>query len=228
MDYSYYEGKFPHPRDIPLTLANGAHGFVGRHSYGIELIKFRVWGPSSSFWIGRFCSIAHCEIFLGGNHPTHFIGQGLFLPKFFPTASDVEKERTEELSRTATNGDVVIGHDVWIGEHVTVMSGVTIGDGAVLAANANVTKDVPPYSIVGGNPARILRPRFPQGITTLLERLRWWDLPDQTIDQYLKIIRSPATEESLRRLCAQFPPGCEIRTPVSHDDREKRQERNTE
>lgn len=75
-----------------------------------------------------------------------------------------------------TNGDVVIGNDVWIGSGVTIMSGIKIGDGAVISANSSVIKDVLPYEIVGGNPAKSIKLRFDVQIIKLLLNLRWWDL----------------------------------------------------
>ena len=80
-----------------------------------------------------------------------------------------------------TNGDVRIGNDVWIARGCTIMSGITIGDGAVIGANATVVKDVPPYYIAAGNPAKAIRPRFPDKIIERLLVLRWWDLPVEDI-----------------------------------------------
>jgi carbonic anhydrase/acetyltransferase-like protein (isoleucine patch superfamily) len=81
------------------------------------------------------------------------------------------------IGHPSTNRDVNIGNDVWIGSGVTIMSGITIGDGAVLSANACVVKNVPPYHIVGGNPAKFIKQRFDDDIIQLLMNLKWWTLP---------------------------------------------------
>ena len=78
-------------------------------------------------------------------------------------------------------GDLIIGNDVWIGYNATIMAGVTIGDGAIIATNATVVKDVPPYSIVGGNPAQIIKYRFDEAIREKLLQLKWWDWPIEKI-----------------------------------------------
>ncbi len=90
----------------------------------------------------------------------------------------------------ATKGDVVIGNDVWLGDESTIMSGVTIGDGAVVAARAVVTRDVPPYTIVAGNPARPIRKRFTDQLIAMLLELRWWDLPVDKINEYMPFLCS--------------------------------------
>jgi len=146
-NYDYYEGKFPLPQDVTITLSNGANASVGRHTYGVELIKLHLWDSKNSFSIGRFSSIAHTQFFLGGNHPKHFFAQGMFLPKYFSNAGDIEESLNEDF---ASNGNINIGSDVWIGNFSTIMSGINVGDGAVIAANAHVVSDVLPYSIVGG------------------------------------------------------------------------------
>ncbi len=85
-------------------------------------------------------------------------------------------------------GDVTIGSDVWIGSNVIVMSGVTIGDGAVVATGSVVTADVPPFTIVGGNPARPIRKRFDDDVIEKLLELRWWDWPDEKIRANIHVL----------------------------------------
>ncbi len=87
-------------------------------------------------------------------------------------------------------GDIVIGSDVWIGYEAVILSGVTIGDGAVIGARAVVTKDVPPYTIVGGVPARPIRKRFNDSTIAALLRLRWWDWPRERIARNLPAIQA--------------------------------------
>ena len=91
-------------------------------------------------------------------------------------------------------GDIVVGNDVWIGYEAVILSGVTIGDGAIVAARAVVTKDVPPYAIVGGVPAKIIRPRFPEDVIKRLQSLRWWDWPEEKLQLHLAAIQSGRVE----------------------------------
>ena len=87
-------------------------------------------------------------------------------------------------------GDIVIGNDVWIGYEAVIMAGVTIGDGAIIGARAVVTKDVPPYTIVGGVPARDIRRRFSDDVIARLLELKWWDWPAEQIQRNIKNIQS--------------------------------------
>ena len=87
-------------------------------------------------------------------------------------------------------GDIIIGNDVWIGFEAVILAGVTIGDGAIIGARAVVTKDVPPYTIVGGVPAKPIKKRFDKNIITHLLRMKWWDWPDKKIAQNIEAIQS--------------------------------------
>ena len=89
-----------------------------------------------------------------------------------------------------TGGGIIVGNDVWIGYETVLLSGVMIGDGAVIGTRAVVTRDVPPYSIVGGVPARVIRQRFDDGTVSALFSLRWWDWPPQKIAAHLDAIRA--------------------------------------
>jgi hypothetical protein len=100
----------------------------------------------------------------------------------------------------ATRGDVTIGHDVWIGSQAMIMSGVSIGHGAVIAARAVVTKDVAPYAIVGGNPARELRKRLPEVDIAALLDVRWWDLPTERVKALLPLLMSENVGELVARI----------------------------
>jgi acetyltransferase-like isoleucine patch superfamily enzyme len=122
----------------------------GDFTYGTPTVFS--WGEGTVLRVGRFCSIAgNVSIFLGGNHRSDWITTYPFgCLKYF----------NKKPGHPSTNGDVVIGNDVWIGCNATILSGVKIGDGSVIAANSLVTKDVPDYSIVGGNPAKVIRKDF--------------------------------------------------------------------
>lgn len=97
-------------------------------------------------------------------------------------------------------GNTVVGNDVWIGNNATIMPGVTIGDGAIVGTNAVVTKNVDPYTIVAGNPARVIRKRFDDETRTLLLKIAWWDWPIEKITQHLHLITSGNTEK-LKLFC---------------------------
>ena len=94
----------------------------------------------------------------------------------------------------------IIGNDVWIGCNATILRGVTIGDGAIVAANAFVNKDVPPYAIVGGVPAKVLKYRFSENIITKLLHLKWWDFPIERIRRNHHLFTEPLTEQILTQV----------------------------
>ena len=97
-----------------------------------------------------------------------------------------------------SNGPVIIGHDVWISTGVTILSGINIGHGSVIAADALVTKDVPPYSIVGGNPAKLIRYRFsPDEIESILA-LEWWNWPKEKVEESIDLLSGTNIESLIR------------------------------
>jgi len=100
----------------------------------------------------------------------------------------------------STKGDVVIGNDVWIGGGATLMHGITVGDGAVIANNSHVVKDVKPYAIVGGNPAKEIRYRFSDEVINALLDLRWWDFPDDRIRNVMQYLRAEPTLETIAQV----------------------------
>ena len=142
---------------------------IGDYTYGKPEVLFD--NSEANLTIGKFCSIANgVTIFLGGNHRTDWISTYPFnkMPHNFPEAINIK-------GHPASKGNVVIGNDVWIGRNVTILSGVTIGNGAVIATSAVVTKNIGPYEIWGGNPAKKLKMRFDANKIKYLENLRWWD-----------------------------------------------------
>jgi phosphonate metabolism protein (transferase hexapeptide repeat family) len=123
--------------------------------------------------IGKFCSIAAHTRINPGNHPMQRASQSHFSYRASAYFEDAEDDAEFFAWRRST--PVTIGHDVWIGHGAIVLPGRTIGTGAVVAGGAIVTKDVAPYSIVAGNPARLIRRRFPEDIAERLTALAWWD-----------------------------------------------------
>ena len=138
--------------------------------------------------IGKFCSIA-CGakfLFTSGNHSLRSLSTYTF-PIFF---EEWGLDAKDICSAWDNKGDIVIGNDVWIGYEALILSGVTVGDGAIIGSRAVVTKDVPPYTIVGGVPARPIRRRFDDAAIETLEALRWWDWDPEKIRRNLPAIQS--------------------------------------
>lgn len=138
--------------------------------------------------IGKFCSIACGARFLfnSANHTMNSLSTYPF-PIFFEEWGLDVKDIT---SAWDNKGDIVIGNDVWIGYEAVIMAGVTIGDGAIIGARAVVTKDVPPYTIVGGVPAKQIRKRFSDETISELLNLKWWDWPIEKISHNIELIKS--------------------------------------
>jgi acetyltransferase-like isoleucine patch superfamily enzyme/SAM-dependent methyltransferase len=143
---------------------------IGAYTYADGAVNFVLPNPEDRIEIGKFCAIAsNVSIFGGGEH---FIRRTTTYPFKFIFLQSFPIERNEDAT---TKGKTSIGNDVWIGQGVTILSGVSIGDGAVIGAGAVVSKDVPPYSVVAGNPAQVVRYRFqPETIEKLL-KLKWWN-----------------------------------------------------
>ena len=138
--------------------------------------------------IGKFCSIACGAKFLfnSANHTMKSLSTYPF-PIFFEEWGLDVRDIT---SAWDNKGDIVIGNDVWIGYEAVILAGVTIGDGAVIGAHAVVTRDIPPYTIVGGVPARPIRKRFSEEITDSLLKIKWWDWPKERIRGHISDIQS--------------------------------------
>ena len=146
--------------------------------------------PINGDWlrIGKFCSIA-CGakfLFTSGNHSMRSLATYTF-PVFFDEWGLDGKNIRDAWDN---KGDIVLGNDVWVGYEAVILSGVTIGDGAIIGARAVVTKDVPPYTIVGGAPARPIRKRFDDRTIQRLQALRWWDWEGERIRRAIPAIQS--------------------------------------
>jgi len=147
--------------------------------------------------IGKFCSIAAMTRINPGNHPMHRASQAHFTYRasaYFPGESD-----DADFFEWRREHRVHIGHDVWIGHGAIVLPGRSVGTGAVVAAGAIVTKDVPAYTIVAGNPARAIKRRFPEAITSRLAELGWWDWDHETLRTALPDFRRLGVEDFLAK-----------------------------
>jgi virginiamycin A acetyltransferase len=176
-DYTYYDDP-----DDPLGFERNA--FLYAH------------GPERLI-IGRYCAIASGVRFVmpGANHAD--LGPSTFP---FGIFGEPWAERTMDLVMSApSRGDTVVGNDVWLGYRALVLPGVTIGHGAVVAAASVVASDVPPYAIVGGNPARVIRRRYEDEDVERLLRAAWWDWPVELVTEHARTIMS-GTPEELERI----------------------------
>lgn len=136
------------------------------------------YGPGR-LQIGRFCALARRVRFLMGA-ASHQMGLSTYP---FPMFGGGWSRGMPQLRARDQRGDLVVGNDVWIGYGATLLAGVTVGDGAVVGAGSVVTGDVPPYAVVGGNPARVIRFRLDEEARATMQRLAWWDWPVEVITE---------------------------------------------
>ncbi len=174
---------------------------IGRYTYGYQGL---LEGFPIAESIGRYCSI-NGTARIWNNHPMECVTTHPFLDEFpFLTLDSFEKHEKYiqrygthrenapyQDSEIRNNKPVIIGNDVWIGGYVSILPGVTIGDGAVVAAGAVVTRDVEPYAIVGGVPARLIRYRFPRKEREKLLKIKWWDWTPEKIEENLELFFCP-------------------------------------
>ncbi len=166
---------------------------IGPHSYGFEP-AVQTFLPSDRAIIGSYCSAAPgVHIMAGGNHTTRvatYPFRSRLLGEWFPE---------DNISK----GPVIIGHDVWIGTGAFIMSGLQIGSGSIVAARAVVAKSFPPYSVIAGNPARLMRQRFDDATVAALLRIAWWDWPHAQLAAALSDFRKLDAAE----FAAKYDPG---------------------
>ena len=164
-DYTYYD-DLEHPTEFEQRNV-----LFNYPAFGDQLI------------IGKFCAIAAGTKFIMGP-ANHRISSVTTYP--FNLMGHGWEKVTPTLEQPPFKGNTVVGNDVWIGQNVTVLPGVHIGDGAIVAANSVVSRDIPPYVIAGGNPCRVIRPRFDPDLTAYLLDLKWWDWPPEKIFRNLE------------------------------------------
>lgn len=164
---------------------------IGKYSYGHPIVVD--FNQGSTLEIGHYCSIArNVTLMLGGEHSYKNISSFPFktikrewTDHIFPFTDDfVESEKSDAFSK----GNIIIGSDVWIGRNAMILSGVEVGHGAVIGAGTLVTKDVPPYAIVVGNPAKIINYRFKEEEIKVLLETAWWTWSVEKIDKYKNIL----------------------------------------
>ncbi len=171
-DYTYYDDM------------ENVHHFERNVRYHFDFV-------GDKLIIGKFCMIASDVTFImnGANHLTDAIST-------YPFAVFGHGwEHAMDGKQYPQKGDITIGNDVWIGYRATIMAGVTIGDGAIIAANATVTKDVAPYAIVGGNPAMEIRKRFTDEKIGRLLDIKWWDWPIEKITENVQLLTGNDVEK---------------------------------
>ena len=167
-DYSYYD-----------DMVNGPESFESRVTHHYDFM-------GDKLIIGKFCAIARGVEFVmnGANHMLDCLSTYPF------EIIDEFKGLARPFANRGNRGDTVIGNDVWIGQNATILPGVHIGDGAIVGANAVVSKDVPAYAVVVGNPAVVKKYRFDEETIKLLLELKWWDKPVEEIKRIIPIISS--------------------------------------
>lgn len=161
---------------------------VGKFTYGQQNIThvFKQEFPNVRLIIGKFCSIAsNIKVYYGqGYHDSNNIST-------YPFGYVHNNEfGLPCYNNGKTKGDIIIGNDVWIGDNVTIISGVIIGDGSIIATNSHVTSNVKPYSIVGGNPAKLIKYRFDDEIIQKLLEIKWWDWDTEKIKNFASVLNS--------------------------------------
>lgn len=169
--------------------APNPHISIGRYTYLQSTAKILFAEENGPVSIGQFCSIADGVIILGaGEHPTHN-ATTFPLGDWFSNAKPY---------RNVGRGPTRIGNDVWIGVNAVILSGVAVGDGAIVGAGAIVSRDVPPYAVVLGNPAQVTRYRFTPDIVSALQQIRWWDWSKEKIETEM-----PSLEDNVEAFVAR-------------------------
>lgn len=164
---------------------------IGKHTYGIPNISWDRYSHSKIL-IGSFCSIAeNVTFFNGSNHNVKWIST-------YPFRIMFNMEGKYDDGHPSTKGNIIIGNDVWIASNVTILSGVEIGDGAVIGANSLVTRNIEPYSVYAGNPARFVKKRFSEDQIEKLLMIKWWAWHDDDIKNAVHLLCSDNINEFIK------------------------------
>lgn len=188
------------------TIAVGEYTYYDDPDHATDFEHRNVlyaYGPERLI-IGRYCAIASGTRFLmaGAEHPT----MGVSTFPFTMFGGQWAERTLDIITAMPSRGDTIVGNDVWFGYQSVVMPGVRIGDGAIIAAGAVVTADVPPYTIVGGNPAREIRRRFDDADVDRLRRAAWWDWPADLVTEHARTIMA-GTPADIERIAVQHRRG---------------------
>ncbi len=190
---------FPYPNQVRVfpVMEKPLVSF-GRQSYILRSVIQHDEAAAGNILVGHFTSIANDNTFLMGNdHPMGALST--YMMDLVDQTDDVWNEWISSLRErewTAPKCQIMIGHDVWIGRGCTIMGGVRIGNGACVAAGSLVCKDVPPYALVGGVPAKVIRYRFPEETIRKLQQIKWWYWPKEKIKDIVAKVKTP--EEVIR------------------------------
>lgn len=180
------------PPSIEVLMRSGLVT-VGKHTYPNPPPVAYYKGDTAKVEIGSFTSIAAgAEILAGGEHHSDWVTT-------FPLRIRLDLPGKLTDGQPGSKGNVKIGSDVWLGRHSRIMSGVSVGDGAIVAAGAIVTKDVPPFAVVGGIPAKVLRYRFSDAEISALLKIRWWDWHDDLIRERADDLSSPDITDFIQK-----------------------------
>lgn len=152
--------------------------------------------------IGKFCAIASGTRFIMGP-ANHRISSVTTYP-FHVFGGEWQENTPPHMEQLPRKGDTVIGNDVWIGRECVIMPGVKIGDGAIVAARSVVTGDIPPYTVFGGNPARFIKQRFDEELTSLLLQFRWWNLAPEALVEVLPMLCDSNLEKVKQEIKARL------------------------
>ena len=177
--YSYYDGQ----------------NFASRVTHHYDFL-------GDKLIIGKFCQIGHNVEFVmnGANHQMNSVST---YPFYIFKGWKQEPPKMDDLP---FKGDTVVGNDVWIGQNVVILPGVHIGDGCIIGANSVVGSDIPPYSVVVGNPAKVIRKRFDDEMVELLEKLQWWNKTENQIEKLMPLLSNGDigyVKKELKRLTAK-------------------------
>ena len=200
MDFAPTERKVLSPNSKTPLFTFGAMSYLAEGTLDIASMDCHIL-------VGRYTALAHrLKFSIAGNHDYRCLTT---FPEYIITGEDAAEFTNINPGSAAVNrNQLVIGSDVWIGSDVLLLGGVRIGSGAVVGAGAVVTKDVPPYAIVGGNPARIIKYRFDTETIARLLRIRWWHWPHEKVKEYI-----PLFNHDMKGFLDRFDPGVQQKTP---------------
>ena len=201
------DGKFPNPNNIhPIagydkeiyvkpTIKNpnitvGDFTYIADSEFESHVTNFYPWSRDKLI-IGKFCQIASGVEFIM-NDANHQMSAVSTFPFYTLEGWDMDAPAVLDMP---FKGDTIIGNDVWIGQNAVILPGVNIGDGAIIGANSVVGSDIAPYTIVAGNPAKVIRKRFDEELIDLMLRFKWWDKSIEEINSLIPILTSSDLEK---------------------------------